>query len=159
MPILANGANNSTGSKSNGHGVRPMAVQVSEKFGPTVNSSKFGGGGAATGYTQSTFSTKGRVRWCWDYIQRRFLELVQERWTTIVESFRPLPLTWFSPNCPGCWALLIEDLQVAKNIGLEIPMKSWKKSIFIKIMQVEDLCKNLLQRWLLWKKSHISVQI
>ena len=62
MPILANGANNGIGSKSNGHGVRPMAVQVSEKFGPTVNSSKFGGGGAATGYTQSTFSTKGRVQ-------------------------------------------------------------------------------------------------
>ena len=61
MPILANGANNGIGSKSNGHGVRPMAVQVSEKFGPTVNSSKFGGGGAATGYTQSTFSTKGAL--------------------------------------------------------------------------------------------------
>ena len=57
MPIVANGA-----AKSNGNGVRRMTVQVSDKFGPTVNSAKFGGGGPGSGYTQSTFSTKGEKR-------------------------------------------------------------------------------------------------
>ena len=66
MPIVATGASNGFGSngadKSNGNGVRRMTVQVSDKFGPTVNSTKFGGGGASTGYTQSTFSTRGEVQ-------------------------------------------------------------------------------------------------
>ena len=70
MPIVAsNGAStgfasNGAGNKSNGSaGVRRMQVQVSDKFGPTVNSTKFGGGGlATTGYTQSTFSTRGETQ-------------------------------------------------------------------------------------------------
>ena len=59
MPIVANGANNGSSKSS---GVRRMTVQVSDKFGPTVNSAKFGGGGPGSGYTQSTFSTKGEKR-------------------------------------------------------------------------------------------------
>jgi len=71
MPIVdSNGAstgfasNGAAGNKSNGSaGVRRMQVQVSDKFGPTVNSTKFGGGGlATTGYTQSTFSTRGETQ-------------------------------------------------------------------------------------------------
>ena len=61
MPIVANVASNGA-VKSNGNGVRRMTVQVSEKFGPTVNSAKFGGGGPGSGYTQSTFSTRGEAR-------------------------------------------------------------------------------------------------
>ena len=61
MPIVANGASNGA-AKSNGNGVRRMTVQVSDKFGPTVNSAKFGGGGLSSGYTQSTFSTKGEAQ-------------------------------------------------------------------------------------------------
>ena len=38
-----------------------MTVQVSDKFGPTVNSAKFSGGGAGSQYTQSTFSTRGET--------------------------------------------------------------------------------------------------
>ena len=58
MPIVANGANNGSSKSS---GVRRMTVQVSDKFGPTVNSAKFSGGGAGSQYTQSTFSTRGET--------------------------------------------------------------------------------------------------
>ena len=59
MPIVANGANNGGVNKSSG--VKRMTVQVSDKFGPTVNSAKFSGGGAGSQYTQSTFSTRGET--------------------------------------------------------------------------------------------------
>ena len=58
MPIVANGANNGSSKSS---GVGRMTVQVSDKFGPTVNSAKFSGGGAGSQYTQSTFSTRGET--------------------------------------------------------------------------------------------------
>ena len=62
MPIVANGANNvGNNGSSKSSGVRRMTVQVSDKFGPTVNSAKFSGGGAGSQYTQSTFSTRGET--------------------------------------------------------------------------------------------------
>ena len=108
MPIVANGASNGLASngaaKSNGNGVRRMTVQVSDKFGPTVNSAKFGGGGTSTGYTQSTFSTRGEAqKSCGNFLAQfsRMAAILLQlgRRTTLEQGYR-LPPAGFPPNCP-----------------------------------------------------------
>ena len=100
MPIVANGANNGSSKSS---GVRRMTVQVSDKFGPTVNSAKFSGGGAGSQYTQSTFSTRGETAKKLSILLHfyRFMLLQYQSAEGPAQNYRHGHLEApFLPNCP-----------------------------------------------------------
>ena len=100
MPIVANGANNGASKSS---GVRRMTVQVSDKFGPTVNSAKFSGGGAGSQYTQSTFSTRGETAKKLSFLLPfyRFILLQYRSAEGPAQNYRHGHLeASFLPNCP-----------------------------------------------------------